>query len=268
MSYGTLVAEQYTIANPDAVTKLVLDSVVPHAGVDPFLRVPMRATARVLRSVCAATNCAGDPVADLHTVVVRRKDGSDLLDTITAQGIADPTYAGLPRALRAAARGNDKPLDALVRAVRAGVATPADSLSQGLHASTLCADGAWPWKSTDEPATRPAAVQRAAASLRPRDVAPFDVATASGNGILTTCQQWPAAVVTPLARPAQLPDVPVLLLGGDRDLSTPVEWLRQEAAATPDATVVVVPGAGHSVQSRAGSPQGRAAVARFLLSDA
>ena len=58
--------------------------------------------------------------------------------------------------------------------------------------------------------------------------------------------------------------MPTLLLGGDRDLSTPVEWLREEAAVTPDATVVVVPGAGHSVQIRARDDAGRDAVARFL----
>jgi pimeloyl-ACP methyl ester carboxylesterase len=267
VSYGTFVAEQYTIANPDAVTKLVLDSVVPQAGVDPFLRVPMRATARVLRAVCAESTCAGDPVADLRTVIARRSDGSDILDTITVQGIVDPAYGDIPRVLRAAARGNDRPLDQLLTAVRKGVAVPADELSQGLHAATLCADGAWPWRSSDDLAARRAAVRRAAATLRPREVAPFDLRTATGNGIVATCEQWPPEPVTPVQRPDDFPDVPTLLLGGDHDLSTPLEWLRQQAAVTPDATVVVVPGAGHSVQSRASDDQGRRAVARFLLAD-
>ncbi len=267
VSYGTFVAEQYTIANPDKVTKLVLDSVVPHAGVDPFLRVPMRATARVLRAVCDESTCAGDPVADLRKVVARRSDGSDILDTITVQGIVDPTYADIPRVLRAAARGRDGPLDQLLAAVRKGVATEADQLSQGLHAATLCADGAWPWRSSDDLAQRQAAVRRAARTMRPREVAPFDVRTATDNGIVTTCEQWPPGPVSPVQRPDDFPDVPTLLLGGDHDLSTPVEWLRQQASVTPDATVVVVPGAGHSVQGRAAEDQGRRAVARFLQAD-
>jgi pimeloyl-ACP methyl ester carboxylesterase len=65
-----------------------------------------------------------------------------------------------------------------------------------------------------------------------------------------------------------LPKVPILLLGGDRDLSTPLEWLHQEAAATPGAQVVVVPDATHGVQTRATSDQGRRAVYDFLTSAA
>ncbi|MBO0851437.1 MAG: alpha/beta fold hydrolase [Pseudonocardia sp.] len=34
-SYGTLVAARYAIAHPDHVARLVLDSVVPHDGLDP-----------------------------------------------------------------------------------------------------------------------------------------------------------------------------------------------------------------------------------------
>jgi len=62
-----------------------------------------------------------------------------------------------------------------------------------------------------------------------------------------------------------LPDVPTLLLGGDRDLSTPVAWLRAEARLVPNPTVVIVPDATHSVQSNRTDPRGRDAVADFLL---
>ena len=54
VSYGTFVAERYAIAHPDRVARVVLDSVVPDAGADPFERANARATARVLRSVCRA----------------------------------------------------------------------------------------------------------------------------------------------------------------------------------------------------------------------
>jgi pimeloyl-ACP methyl ester carboxylesterase len=59
--------------------------------------------------------------------------------------------------------------------------------------------------------------------------------------------------------------VPTLLLNGDHDLSTPLAWAREELALTTHGKLVVVPGAGHSTQSRAVSDVGRAAVARFLL---
>jgi pimeloyl-ACP methyl ester carboxylesterase len=56
-----------------------------------------------------------------------------------------------------------------------------------------------------------------------------------------------------------------LLLAGDRDLSTPLEWARQEAAHTPLGKLVIVHGASHSIQSRERGDQGRKAVFAFLL---
>jgi pimeloyl-ACP methyl ester carboxylesterase len=53
---------------------------------------------------------------------------------------------------------------------------------------------------------------------------------------------------------------------GDRDLSTPLEWARREAAVIPSGRLVVIHGAGHSVQVRAVSDAGRDAVAAFLTS--
>jgi pimeloyl-ACP methyl ester carboxylesterase len=96
-------------------------------------------------------------------------------------------------------------------------------------------------------------------------VLPFDRATASGNGIAQTCLAWPPTPPPPApATNAMLPPVPVLLLAGDRDLSTPLAWARQEARLAPRGRLVVVPGAGHSVQSRASSEVARRAVAQFL----
>jgi pimeloyl-ACP methyl ester carboxylesterase len=62
--------------------------------------------------------------------------------------------------------------------------------------------------------------------------------------------------------------VPVLLVNGDRDLSTPLEWAREEARLAPRGKLVVVRGASHSVQSRERGSDGRAAVAAFLLGPA
>ena len=36
VSYGMFVAERYAISHPDRVSRLVLDSVVLHEGVDPL----------------------------------------------------------------------------------------------------------------------------------------------------------------------------------------------------------------------------------------
>ncbi len=57
--------------------------------------------------------------------------------------------------------------------------------------------------------------------------------------------------------------MPVLLLGGDRDLSTPLEWTRQAAERAPRGRLIVVKGAGHGVQGQ-GDPAALAAVQRFV----
>ena len=58
--------------------------------------------------------------------------------------------------------------------------------------------------------------------------------------------------------------MPVLLLAGERDLSTPLAWAREEAAKAPDGKLVIVPGAGHSVQTRARNPRLQSILVRFL----
>jgi pimeloyl-ACP methyl ester carboxylesterase len=55
------------------------------------------------------------------------------------------------------------------------------------------------------------------------------------------------------------------MVEGNHDLSTQLTWARQQLALTPRGKLVIVPGAGHSVQSRAARDVGRRAVARFLL---
>jgi pimeloyl-ACP methyl ester carboxylesterase len=66
-------------------------------------------------------------------------------------------------------------------------------------------------------------------------------------------------------RSSSLPPVPALLLAGDRDLSAPLESAQQELRVAPRGRLVVVKGAGHSVQSRATDDAGRQAVYDFLL---
>lgn len=64
--------------------------------------------------------------------------------------------------------------------------------------------------------------------------------------------------------PARLPRVPVLLVNGDHGLSTPMEWAFEKARHAPDAKVVIVKGASHSIQDRETGHAGRDAVTAFL----
>ena len=238
VSYGTFVAERYAIAHPDRVARLVLDSVVPAAGLDGLEVDGMHETARVLRAVCRAQHCPGDPAADLAAVVRARHDGPELDDTLVALSVGAPSFPGVLAALREARAGRPAHLERLVRIVRRAQRAPAQLLSQGLHAATLCADTRSPWGGAGAPlAGRKAALERAAARTDP---APYDRATVVGNGYAQLCLRWPPTPAPPAPRTGDLPPVPTLLLAGDRDLSTPLPWAREQAAHAPQGRLVVV----------------------------
>ena len=264
ISYGTYVGERYGLAYPSHVSNLVLDSVVPQVGLITDLGVvEFAAVKRVLHSVCGAP-C----VTDLAAVVRRDHLGPQLLDALTFDSIADPTYRkfwDVPAALHAARRGNRTALNAfLAAASHFQRDTPAAALDQGLHASALCADWRYPWGNSAAPlAGRATKLRAAVARIPAKKLYPFDARTASGNGFVRQCLPWTPTTPTPLAHGKLL--VPTLLVNGNHDLSTPLAWARQQLDLTPHGKLVVVPGAGHSVQSRAVSNVGRAAVAGFLL---
>jgi pimeloyl-ACP methyl ester carboxylesterase len=267
VSYGTFVAERYALAYPQHVARLVLDSVVPQQGVDATYLAALQATARVLRSACAEQRCGFDPARDVAAIVRTQHDGPRLFDALVAESVGFPSFAGVLGALHAAARGDLRALNRFFAAVHRGDAAPAAVLSQGLHEAALCAELASPWDPTSSWAARTLTVTRAAADLTAADLYPWDRATALGNGLAVGCEQWPAT--TPPAVPSgnasgDLPRVPVLLLSGERDLSTPLAWGREEAARAPEGRLVVVPRAGHSVQLRKTNVGAREVLARFL----
>ena len=261
ISYGTYVGERYALAHPDHVSKLVLDSVVPHVGLSDLGVVEFRATARILRSVCG-TRC----VDDLAAVVKRYRNGVDILDALTTDSIVDPTYKtvfDITQALHAARNGAPGLLESFLSSMHAGDAAPAYALDQGLHASALCADWRYPWGTSAAPlAGRGRALNRAVAKLPATALFPFDRRTASGNGFIRQCLPWAPTSPTPLDR--RKITVPTLLVNGNHDLSTPLEWAKQELARTTHGKLVVVPGAGHSTQSRSVSDVSRTSVAAFL----
>ena len=240
-SYGTYVAQRYALAHPDNVSRLVLDSVVPADGVSLLSVDPIKAAERVLGE---------DTAKDLATVVKNEKNGPQMLDMLTGLSVGAPRGNGASQALEAAANGNPAPLEGLQAGVsRVMKSWTAEKLSQGLHASTLCADMPAPWGDASAPlAGRKEALERAAAGAG--DLYPFDRATATGNGIAQQCLNWPPVDVPKPDGPKDLPDVPVLLLAGTLDLSTPLEWAQRATARAPGGKLLVVDNAGHGVQSQ------------------
>jgi pimeloyl-ACP methyl ester carboxylesterase len=217
--------------------------------------------------VCAAERCGWDPAADLAAVVKRLHDGPAVLNALVADSVAEPDFPGVLEDVHAARAGRPGRLEAFLAAVQRDEAVPASVLSQGLHESTLCQELDAPWDPAASSAQRAAALTALLRSTPARDLYPFDRATAGGNGLAEGCLAWPATSPPEVGdgvSTAHLPPVPVLLLSGERDLSTPLPWARAEAAMAPRGTLVEVPGAGHSVQLRARDRDVRSTVVRFL----
>jgi pimeloyl-ACP methyl ester carboxylesterase len=78
VSYGTRDAMAYAQAHPEHVERMILDSTVTDAGVDPFGLSSVRALPRVLGQMCRGGGCEGitsDPGADLSTLVQKLEQG-------------------------------------------------------------------------------------------------------------------------------------------------------------------------------------------------
>jgi pimeloyl-ACP methyl ester carboxylesterase len=267
VSYGTYVAERYALTFPRNVTRLVLDSVVPQQGVEPLLEPVLSSTPRVLRRACAEAHCTTHPLQDLRAVIRKRHDGPQLLNTVVSLTAFSSPLSKLFQALHAARDGDFAALDELTHRVNEATRSSASELSAGLHQSTICMDLANPWNPAAPSSTRAATLARLASRVSQGALIPWGRATAVGNGLTQACLAWPATAEPALSYgdpDANLPRVPVLMLVGQLDLSTPIAWAHIEQAKAPIAKLVVEPGVGHAVQSGPSAVKIRAVLARFL----
>ena len=267
ISYGSFVAQRYALAHPQHVRGLILDSVVPHDGVEPLLQENLRRTAYVLRDVCKETSCSADPAKDLSWVVRHGGDGLEILNALTIQSIIDPSFrefADAPTILHEARAGDSSRLEDFIALAHRVAGFSSEELSAGLHAATLCSDTRFPWNEDASVDARRKALRRTAQRFSKRSFWPFDRATAVGNGLIETCLLWPATQTEPIARSDDFPNVPVLLLSGERDLSTPLAWANAVDRVAADDRFVVVPDGGHSTQFAEANDRPLAEVGRFL----
>jgi pimeloyl-ACP methyl ester carboxylesterase len=224
-------------------------------------------TSRVLGLACAKERCRTDPASDLRAVIRKRHDGPQLLNTVVSLTAFSSPLTKLFQALHTARRGRYGPLDTIARRVNEAMRSTASQLSAGLHQSTICMDLARPWDPAASTASRGATLVGLAAGVPPSTLSPWDRATAIGNGLAQACLAWPATVppAVPYGNPdADLPRVPVLMLVGQLDLSTPIAWARAEQTRAPTAKLVVVAGVGHAIQSGPQAVAIRPVLERFL----
>ena len=89
-SYGTYTAEQYALAHPGRVRRLVLDSVVPQHNVEPLYVTSMHRAAFVLRQACRQQHCGYDPATELAQVIARYGYSVRIFDILVILSIIDP----------------------------------------------------------------------------------------------------------------------------------------------------------------------------------
>jgi len=266
VSYGTDVAGTYARLFPQHTAALVLDSAVPVDGLDDLGLLPQQAFARVLDEICKPSHCdhtISAPASQLAKAIARLTpnplrtpvvSGSGKVSTIhlTVQELYEAlrlsdsdliTRLSLPAALTSLAKGDGAPLAHLFAGLGSG--SGEDDINEGTFLATSCIEGALPW-APDSPTAGRAAALTAFGDANAPLFAPFSPATVLADSTAQACESWPPTPA-PEAVPTAGPNVPVLVIAGRADLRTPLESARQIAAQYPDASVLSVPGVGHSV---------------------
>lgn len=290
VSYGGRVAGEYVRRYPGAVTRLLLDSPTSLLGTDPLDLQRIDTLPRLLRALCARKACpfTKSSVRDLSRLATRlrkrplrgrvfnsrgraRRVGLSLSDlyalTITSD-LAASLRAQLPSAYRSALEGDPAPLLRTLASpgLRAGVAQSekVERLNFVTGTATLCAESPFPWSPASAPDRgRDRLLNQRVAQLGSRAFRPFGPRVAVGIGTVTpSCLRWPSVTPPAPVRPSG-PSAPTLVLSGLEDFRTPIENARAVAAGYPNARLLPIPYAGHSVVGS--DPSGCAAFAAFTF---
>ncbi len=276
-SYGTKVALEYAERYPQHVEGLVLDSVVPTDGPEPFAIPTFEAIPSVLGELCSQHACAGitsNPTGDLarlaallrkHALSGSAYDGSGrrhaatlselgLLGILEAGDLNPALRALLPAAMESALHHDPDPLlrlhllsEGLIPSLSNARPTEStEGVDEALFVATTCEETPFPWQRAGSPATRLGEAIAFLHAQRSAEFYPFDPITAFNNSLVPACAGWPNASAAPPAA-SRPPNVPTLILSGAQDIRTPTASARRVAALIPDAQLEVVPFSGHSV---------------------
>ena len=175
----------------------------------------------------------------------KKIDGLSVLSTMLDADLNPGLAAELPATMHAARHGNTQPLLRLVRFHDLTNASPAEDLSTGLYAATVCRDGPFPWAPETPVAQRQGILTSAVAALPAGNFGPFG-RWAYRFGNADFCVGWPSPSGGAALGPGPPPNVPVLAVSGGFDMRTPTEGATAVVSRFPQGRLLVVPGIGHS----------------------
>jgi pimeloyl-ACP methyl ester carboxylesterase len=250
-SYGTRAALVYLRRHPESVRTVMISSVLPvDARVPMFLAKHTQAAFDRAAADCAAEPACHaafpDPRGDLEAVLkrlaagpvevpVQDDEGKDLCLPLSRDGAAQTVRyllyrpAGvrvLPLFLRRAAAGDLGPLGQAAWDIASATRSAS---SQGLYLSVTCAEDV--------------------AFVDPAEAARLAEGTFFGGfrlrQQLEACAGWPAAKVPASFLEPVRSSVPALILAGENDPTTPLEWARKVSETLPGSRLLVVPGGNH-----------------------
>jgi len=263
VSYGTRAALAYLRQYPGRVRAVILDGVVPPEealGVDvardaqraldlmfdrcardadcaaafPDLRADFAALAARLDAAPAPVT-VDDPLTGERVAFDYTYDG--FAGTVRLLSYAPETVALLPLLIHTAATRDDLSLLAAQSLLVGGQL--ADSISQGMGYSVLCAE--------DAPRLDLAQADALNAGTYLGD--------AQTDQIAAVCAAWPRGEIPADFGAPVMAAAPVLILSGEADPVTPPENGQQVASALPSSLHVVAPGQGHNVILRGCLPR-------------
>lgn len=270
-SYGTYAAQVFTVHHPDLVRAVVLDGTYDNSfrPFEPEGSVSLR---HAWTALCRrAGSCRGilgaigafDRRLATHPLIGRGLDADGDVEHVHltpggfAQLVFDATYTytifrDLPGALRAYRHGYRAPMlrlaaeDVSFNAAGGNAA----GYSVGDLEAVSCHDYPTVWNVAAGVPTRRAQLNHAIAALPAGVFAPFSkrvwLNSADESELVRGCLEWPAPRFSDPPFPsASRPHIPVLVIDGEFDQTTPTGDARAVAAAWPDSTYVQMANTGH-----------------------
>ncbi|GAA2284551.1 hypothetical protein GCM10010149_32540 [Nonomuraea roseoviolacea subsp. roseoviolacea] len=273
-SYGTAYAQAYAARHPEGLAGAFLDSTMVTSA-DGYALWPTRSRPDLLGLVCdrsrACRALPGDTRRTYARLVARLRERPDPEAPLVAlkgvESVSEPVFG---REVNAAATaylaGDPAPLRRLTRVLAGAPRQPVEGAEWAGYLAYRCGDGGFPFDRDAGPAERLDQLERYLRRERPlAPYTPADLGPDMRAGV-EFCVNWPTPRRSPVLPPGtDLPDVPVMVVGGDFDTHTPAE-VAAAMRVFPGATFVRVPFGGHSLAWGAGEAGAcvRAALRSFV----